>query len=61
MPALTKSMNTDIWVVHLITSLEEVDTLKQNFQKSKVVIGKTPSYVPGLFCTSHSICLKIGL
>ena len=53
-------MNMNIWVVvHLIHSLEEVHTLKQNFQKYKVVTGKTPFFVIVPFCTHHSICLLI--
>ena len=34
--------------------------LKQNFQKNKVVTGKTLFFVIVQFCTSHSICLNIG-
>ena len=45
---LTKSMNMDIL------------TLKQNFQKNKVVTGKTPFFVIGPLCCYHFICLKIG-
>ena len=40
--------------------LYEVLKLKQNFQKNKVVTGKTPFSVIGLFCSYHSICLNIG-
>ena len=43
---LTKSMNMDIL------------TLKQNFQKNKVVTGKTPFFVIGPFCTPYSIRLN---
>ena len=46
--------------MHLIDSLEEVLNLKQNFQKSKVVTGKTSSFAIGPFCTTHSICLKLA-
>ena len=50
----------DIWVVvHQINSLEEVLKLKQNFQKNKVITGKTPFFVIGPFCTHHSIFLNI--
>ena len=35
-------------------------TLKQNFQKKKVVTGKTSPYVIGRLCTYCSICLNIG-
>ena len=34
--------------------------MKQNFQNTKAVIGKTPLFVLGPFCTLHSICLNIG-
>ena len=47
-------------LVHQINSLWEVLKLKQNFQKNKVVNGKTPFFVIGPFCTHHSICLNIG-
>ena len=42
-------------LVHQISFLQEVLILKQNFQKSKVLIGKTPFLVK-----SHPICLNIG-
>ena len=32
--------------------------LKQNFQKYKVVTGKTLLFVIGPFCTYHSVCLN---
>ena len=44
-PALTK--NTNI----------EVLKLEQVLQKNEVVTGKTPLFVIGPFCSSHSICL----
>ena len=47
-------------VVHQINSLYKVLKLKQNFQKNKVVTGKTPFLVIGRFCNNHSICLNIG-
>ena len=47
-------------LVHQINSSEEVLKLKQNFQKNKVVTGKTPLFVIGLFCGYHSNCLNIG-
>ena len=51
----------DIWVVGISNQLLKVVLkLKQNFQKNKVVTGKTPFLVIGLFCTHHSICLNIG-
>ena len=56
-PALTKSRDMGIWVVHASNHHLK---LKQNFQKSKVVIGKTPFFVVHPFCTHHSICLNIG-
>ena len=29
-------------------------------KKKKIVTGKTPFFVIGLFCTPHSICLSIA-
>ena len=46
-------------LVHQINSVEEVLKLKQNFQKNKVVTGKTPFFVRGPFHTYHSIRLNI--
>ena len=34
--------------------------LKQNFQKNKIVIGKTPFFVIGPFCTHHSFALTLA-
>ena len=48
------------FLVQQINSLWEVLKLKQNFRKNKVVTGKTPLFVLGLFCSHHSICLNIG-
>ena len=31
--------------------------MKRNFQKNKVVTGKTPFFVVGLFCSHHFIAL----
>ena len=45
-------------LVHQINLLWEVLKLKWNFQKNKVVTGKTMFFVIGWFCTHHSICLK---
>ena len=47
-------------LVHQINSSEEVLKLKQNFQKNKVVTGKTLLFVIGPFRTNHSICLNSG-
>ena len=47
-------------LVYQINSLWEVLKLKHNFQKTKVVTGKTPFFVIGPLCTHHSICLNIG-
>ena len=41
-------------------SKSKILKLKQNFQKNKVVTGKTLFFVIGPFCTHHSICLNIG-
>ena len=53
-----------IWVFGLlvdqIKSLQEVLKLKQDFQKHKVVTGKTQFFAIGSFCSHHSICLNIG-
>ena len=46
-------------LAHQINSLEEVLKLKQNFQKKKVVAGKTPFYVTCPFCTEHLLYLNI--
>ena len=40
--------------------IEEVLKLRQNFRKNKVITGKTPFFVTGLFCTSHSIFLTLA-
>ena len=48
----------DIW---LIKSLFIRGSYTQNkFQKNKVASGKTLFFLIGPFCTSHSICLKLG-
>ena len=60
-PALTKSINKDIWVIG--TSNEPIMRgwkLKQNFQKNKVATGKIPFFVIDASCTPHSIYLKIA-
>ena len=50
-----------IWATaHQINSLKEFLKRKQNFQKNKVVTGKTPLFVIGRFCIQHSIYLSIG-
>ena len=58
-PALTESMNMDIWVVGTLNQLfigsSQTET---KFQKHKVVTDKTPFFVIGPFCTHHSICFK---
>ena len=59
-PALMKSTNMDIWVVGISSQFflrgSETET---NFQKNKVVTGKTPFFAIGPFCTHHSIWLLI--
>ena len=47
-------------LVHQINSLREALKLKQNFQKSKVVTGKSPFFVIGPSSNHHSICFNIG-
>ena len=50
-----------VWAVGTLSQLFiRVLKLKQNFQKSKVVIGKTQFSVIDPFCSYHSICLNIG-
>ena len=46
--------------VYQINFSEEALKLKQNFQKNKVVTGKTPFFVIGPFCTKYSIYLNSG-
>ena len=48
------------WFVQQTNSLYEVLKLKQNFCESKLVTGKTPSFVIGPFCIQHSICFNFG-
>ena len=66
-PALTKSVNMNIWVVGTSNRLfiRGSFTETKNFQKNKVVSGKTPFFMIGYdmissFCTSHSIWLDTG-
>ena len=47
-------------MVHRIGTLSEVFKLKQNFQKHKVVPGKTPFSVIAPICSPHSICLTLA-
>ena len=51
----------DIWVAATSNQLflRGFKTGK-NFQKNKIVTGKTPLFVIGPFCSYHSICLNIG-
>ena len=50
-----------IWVVGTSHQLfVRVLKLKQNFQKNKVVTGKTQFFVIRQMSTHHSICLNIG-
>ena len=58
---LQKSTNMGIWVVGTSHQLfVRVLKLKQNFQKNKVVTGKTQFFVIRQMSTHHSICLNIG-
>ena len=60
-PALTKSMNADIWVVSTSKQLFlKVFILKHNFQKNEIVTTKTPFSVIASFCTPPSMCLNIS-
>ena len=47
-------------LVRQINSFHKVLKLKQVFQKSEAVTGKTPLCVISPFCSRHSICLNIG-
>ena len=47
-------------LVHQNNSLWEVRKPEQNFQKERVVTGKTPLFMIGPFCTHHLFCLNIG-
>ena len=47
-------------LVQQISSLQKVLKLKKNFQKNKVVTGKSPLFVVGPFCSHHFICLNIS-
>ena len=50
-----------VWAVGTLNQLfKRGIKLKQNFQKNKVVTGKTPFSVISPFCSYHSICLNIG-
>ena len=42
------------FLVHQINSLWDIFILKQNFQKNKVIIGKTPLFVIGPFCNLNT-------
>ena len=54
-PALTKSMNIDIWDVGISNQLPiRGSQTETNLQKYTVVTGKTPFFLIGLFCTHHS-------
>lgn len=58
---LSKSMNTDIWVLGTSNKLfTRGFKLKQSFVKNKVITDKTPFFVIGQFCTPHPICFNIG-
>ena len=47
-------------LVQQINSVQEVLKLKL-FQKNKVVTGKTPLFLIGLFSSHHFVCLNIGV
>ena len=53
------------WTFKLLTqkinSLSEVLKLNQNFQKNKVVTGKTPFFVIGPFWSHNFICLNFNI
>ena len=59
-PALSESMNMDIWVVGTTNQLFVTGSYtEKNFSKN-VDTCKTAFFVIGQFCTPHSICLNIG-
>ena len=59
--AFTERMNMDSWVAGTSNQLfRRGPYLKKNFQKTKVVSGKTPFFVIGPFCNSNSICIYTG-
>ena len=61
---LQRLQKVQIWAFELlikqINSFLEVLKLKQNFQKNKLLTGKTPFFVIEPFCSHHFICLNIG-
>ena len=59
-PAFRKCTNMRVWAVGTLNQLFMVLKLKQNFQKNKVVTGKTLFSVIYPFRSYHSICLNIG-
>ena len=59
-PALIKGMNVDVLVVGTSNQLFTTSAYTETTFWNKVVIGKTPFFVIGPFCTYHSICLNIG-
>ena len=60
-PTLTKSLNMEVWIAVTSNKLFiRGFKLKQNFQKNKVVPGKTSFLMIGSFCILHSICRNTG-
>ena len=59
-PALSESMNMDIWVVGTSNQLFVTGSYTEKFFSKNVDTGKTAFFVIGQFCTPHSICLNIG-
>ena len=58
---LTKIIDMAIWVICTVNQLfMKGSYIHINFSKTKVVGGKTPSFVIAPFCTSHSICFNTG-
>ena len=59
--ALSKIIIMGIWVISTLNQLFIRCSYNQiKFSKKKVVGGRTPFFVIGIFCTSHSNCLNIG-
>ena len=48
------------WYIKL-TLFKSSKTETEFPKKNEIVTGKTPPFVIGPFCSSHSICLNIGI
>ena len=60
-PAFTKSLNMETWVVDKSNQLFIRGSYKETkSSKNVVVTDKTSFFLIGPFCTNHSICLNIS-